>query len=56
MYITRRGFLWLKKGTKFNHYTKETKLLAVQMYLNQGYSYRQVVKELGVKYHTEVMS
>ena len=45
-----------KKGTKFNHYTKETKLLAVQMYLNQGYSYRQVAKELGVRYHTEVMS
>jgi transposase-like protein len=39
---------------KNNFYSKELKLKAVSMYLNEGYSYRYIMKELGVKSDSQI--
>ena len=38
-----------KKGDKFASYTKEFKLKAVKMYLDEGRSMEFIIKELGIK-------
>jgi transposase len=41
---------------KNNSYSKELKLQAVDMYLNQGLSQLLIVKELNIKSHTQVQN
>lgn len=38
-----------KKGDKFTSYTKEFKLKAVKMYLDEGRSMRFIIREMGIK-------
>lgn len=45
---TWRGFLMSKKAPKFRQYTEDFKENAVQMYINGGFSFRTVAKELGI--------
>jgi len=48
-----KGVFCLKK---YNKYTKEFKLKAVKMYLDDGYSYPQVANRLQIRSNTQVRS
>jgi transposase len=41
---------------KNNVYDKKLKLKAVSMYLNEGYSYKYIIKELGIKSDKQIQN
>lgn len=43
------------KGQKFNSYSDEIKREAVRLFLEEGLSYREVAKQLGVKSKTQII-
>ncbi|KAF6574562.1 hypothetical protein NYE46_10170 [Listeria sp. FSL L8-0308] len=37
-----------KKGTKFNEYTFETKVEAIRLHIEEGWTYRRLMEKFGI--------
>jgi transposase-like protein len=44
-----------KKGQKFQRYSKETKLEAVRLFVEDKLPYAEIQKRLGIRSHSQIM-